>query len=73
MQTRWDTLPVGGDAMRVYVALPDGDGPFPGVAVMQGRGETVVEPRTHIEPRAGLAVQGEGVGLRDLGRRRRRR
>ena len=58
MQMRWDTVPVGGDAMRVYVALPDGDGPFPGVAVMQGRGgvEETIQTLTRRLADAGFAA-----------------
>ena len=30
---------------------------------MQGRGETVVEPRMHLEPRAGVKVVGDFVDI----------
>ncbi|HYM16047.1 MAG TPA: dienelactone hydrolase family protein [Dehalococcoidia bacterium] len=38
MLQRWDTLTVDGSDMRCHVALPDGAGPFPGVAVAQHAG-----------------------------------
>ena len=38
MQTRWDSVDVGGDSMDLYVAVPDGPGPFPGVIVNMGLG-----------------------------------
>ena len=58
MQTRWDTVPVDGDAMRVYVALPDGPGPFPAVAVMQGLGgvEDTIQTLTRRLAEAGFAA-----------------
>ncbi len=58
MQTRWDPVEVGGDAMRVYVAVPDGAGPFPGVAVMQGRGgvEETIQTLTRRLAEAGFAA-----------------
>lgn len=58
MRTRWDTVPVGGDAMRVYVAVPDGTGPFLGVAVMQGRGgvEETIHTLTRRLAEAGFAA-----------------
>lgn len=33
MEARWDTVQVEGDPMRVYLSLPDGPGPHPGVVV----------------------------------------
>ena len=58
METRWDTAEVGGDPMRIYVALPDGQGPFPGVAVMQGRGgvEETIQTLTRRLAEAGFAA-----------------
>ena len=58
MQTRWDTVAVDGDAMRLYVAMPDGAGPFPGVAVMQGRGgvEETIQTLTRRLADAGFAA-----------------
>ena len=38
MQERWETLGSGDDAMRVFVGLPDGDGPHPGIVVAQNAG-----------------------------------
>ena len=58
MQTRWDTVEVDGDAMRIYVAVPDGAGPFPAVAVMQGRGgvEETIQTLTRRLAEAGFAA-----------------
>ncbi len=38
MPARWDTVSVDGADMRVYVSPPYGDGPFPGVIVVQHAG-----------------------------------
>ena len=38
MTTRWDSLTVNGEAMRCYVAAPEGEGPFPAVVVIQHAG-----------------------------------
>jgi carboxymethylenebutenolidase len=38
MPSRWDTVSVNGDAMRCYVSLPEGTGPFPAVVVIQHAG-----------------------------------
>ena len=58
VQTRWDTLNVGGDPMPVYVAIPDGDGPFPAVIVNQGLGsvEHVIQKLTERVAEAGFVA-----------------
>ncbi|MDO8690867.1 MAG: dienelactone hydrolase family protein [Dehalococcoidia bacterium] len=38
MPSRWDSVTVDGDAMRCYVAIPAGQGPFPAVVVIQHAG-----------------------------------
>jgi carboxymethylenebutenolidase len=38
MPSRWDTVTVDGDAMRCYVSVPEGTGPFPAVIVIQHAG-----------------------------------
>ena len=46
METWWEDIDVDGDPMPTYVAVPDGDGPFPAVVVNQGLGsveETIQE------------------------------
>ena len=35
---RWDTVAVDGGQMRCYLSGPDGDGPFPGLVVIQHAG-----------------------------------
>lgn len=37
MNCSWETTQVDGSSMRIYVARPDGPGPFPGIAVIQHR------------------------------------
>jgi carboxymethylenebutenolidase len=58
VQTRWDTLNVGGDPMPVYVAIPDGDGRFPAVIVNQGLGsvEHVIQKLTERVAEAGFVA-----------------
>ena len=34
MPSRFDTVSVGGQPMQLYIGVPDGPGPFPGVVVM---------------------------------------
>lgn len=34
MASRFDTVSVGGKPMKMYIGVPDGNGPFPGVVVM---------------------------------------
>ena len=41
VESRWDILSVGGDNMPLFVAIPDGPGPFPAVVVNQGLGSVV--------------------------------
>ena len=38
MPSRWDSVKVNGDAMRCYVSVPEGTGPFPAVVVIQHAG-----------------------------------
>ena len=38
MPERWEKIPVDGQTMRGFTAVPDGAGPFPGLVVIQGRG-----------------------------------
>jgi carboxymethylenebutenolidase len=38
MPGRWDTVNVDGGSMRCYVSVPDGNGPFPAVVVIQHAG-----------------------------------
>ena len=38
MAAHWETIQVAGDPMRVYVAVPEGPGPHPGVVVAQPAG-----------------------------------
>jgi carboxymethylenebutenolidase len=58
VQTGWDTLIVDGDPMPVYVAIPDGDGPFPAVIVNQGLGsvEHVIQKLTERVAEAGFVA-----------------
>jgi carboxymethylenebutenolidase len=37
MKSSWERVKVDGGAMRVYVSVPDGQGPFPGVVAIQHR------------------------------------
>jgi carboxymethylenebutenolidase len=58
VSTRWDTLTVGGDPMPLYVAMPEGDGPFPAVIVNQGLGsvEHVIQVLTERVAAAGFVA-----------------
>ena len=38
MPSRWNNVSVNGEAMRCYVSVPDGTGPFPAVVVIQHAG-----------------------------------
>lgn len=38
MASRWDTVDIDGGAMRCYISVPRGDGPFPAVVVSQHAG-----------------------------------
>jgi carboxymethylenebutenolidase len=38
MPSRWDSVKVNGEAMRCYVSVPEGSGPFPAVVVIQHAG-----------------------------------
>jgi len=38
MPSRWDSMKVNGEAMRCYVSVPEGSGPFPAVVVIQHAG-----------------------------------
>ena len=38
MASFWDSVKVDGADMRLYVSVPDGTGPFPGVVVIQHQG-----------------------------------
>ena len=38
MTSRWDTVSVNGGAMRCYISVPEGTGPFPTVIVIQHAG-----------------------------------
>ncbi len=56
METRWDTVDVGGDPMGVYVAIPDGPGPFGAVIINHGLGsaEEVIQTHTRRVAEAGF-------------------
>jgi carboxymethylenebutenolidase len=58
MEARWDTVEVGGVSMPVYVAVPDGDGPFPAVVVNQGLGsvEEVIQALTRWVAESGFVA-----------------
>ncbi len=53
MKSRWDTVQVDGNPMRVYSAVPDAPGPHPGVVVIQHASgvdvftQTMVDRLTH--------------------------
>ena len=55
---RWDSVDVGGHAMPVWVAVPEGRGPFPAVIVNQGLGgvEHVIQTLTERVAEAGFAA-----------------
>ena len=38
MPSRWDSVKVNGEEMRCYVSVPEGNGPFPAVVVIQHAG-----------------------------------
>jgi carboxymethylenebutenolidase len=38
MESLWEKTMVGSDPMRLHISLPDGQGPFPGVVVIQHQG-----------------------------------
>jgi hypothetical protein len=46
VESRWDVVDVGGDAMLLFVAIHDGPGPFPAVVVNQGLGSSLPRPCT---------------------------
>lgn len=56
MKSRWDTVKVGGYPMPLWVAVPDGEGPFPAVIVNQGLGsvEHVIQTLTERVAEAGF-------------------
>lgn len=58
VESRWDVLDVGGASMPVYVAMPDGPGPFPAVIVNQGLGsvEEVIQELTRRVAEAGFVA-----------------
>jgi carboxymethylenebutenolidase len=58
VETRWDTIDVGGDPMPTYIAIPDGDGPFPAVVVNMGLGsvEETIQELTRRMAEAGFAA-----------------
>jgi carboxymethylenebutenolidase len=58
VESRWDTVEVDGYSMPVWVAIPDGDGPFPAVIVNQGLGsvEHVIQTLTTRVAEAGFVA-----------------
>ena len=67
MPSLWDSTPVDGAEMRLYVSLPDGAGPFPGVVVIQHQGgvDDFVEEMTQRLARAGLVGVAPDLYHRD--------
>jgi dienelactone hydrolase len=58
MEARWDTEEAGGDSTPLYVAVPDGDGPFPAMIVNQGLGsvEEVIQALTRWVAESGFVA-----------------
>jgi dienelactone hydrolase len=38
MASFWESIKVDGEDMKLYVSVPDGEGPFPAVVVIQHQG-----------------------------------
>src|SRR3990172_5907552 len=58
MPPRWDSLTVDGETMRCYVALPDGEGAWPAVVVIQHAGgvDAFVQEMAHRFAAAGYVA-----------------
>lgn len=58
VQSRWDTVDVDGHPMPLWVATPEGNGPFPAVIVNQGLGsvEHVIQTLTERVAEAGFVA-----------------
>ena len=63
MASRWDTVMVDNEPMQVYLALPDGPGPHPGVVVPHHIGGIDSYVRDMVD---GLAQEGYVVAAPDL-------
>jgi carboxymethylenebutenolidase len=67
MQSFWEHTTVDGAAMRLYVSMPDGAGPFPGVVVIQHQGgvDNFIEDMTQRLASAGYAGVAPDLYHRD--------
>jgi len=67
MASFWDSVRVDGEEMRLYVSVPDGQGPFPAVVVIQHQGgvDKFVEEMTDRVASAGYVASAPDLYHRD--------
>src|SRR5919199_3613989 len=67
MASFWESVKVDGEAMRLYVGVPDGTGPFPAVVVIQHQGgvDDFIEEMTQRVASAGYAAVAPDLYHRD--------